>query len=56
MVHIQAENEDDLFFTLGFVHADERVWQMDYQRRIGAFFNNSESLCCLGLSLKLQIT
>lgn len=36
IVHIQAQNENDLFFTLGVVHAQDRLWQMDYQRRLGA--------------------
>lgn len=36
MVHIQAENDNDLFFSLGFVHASDRLWQMDYRRRIAA--------------------
>jgi penicillin amidase len=36
VVHIQAENNQDLFFGLGMVHAHDRLWQMDYQRRIAA--------------------
>lgn len=36
IVHIQAQNENDLFFTQGFVHAQDRLWQMEYQRRLGA--------------------
>ncbi|MEO0457746.1 MAG: penicillin acylase family protein [Cyanobacteria bacterium P01_A01_bin.114] len=36
LVHIQAENENDLFLGLGFVHATNRLWQMDFQRRIVA--------------------
>lgn len=36
LVHIQAENENDLFLGLGFVHATDRLWQMDFQRRIVA--------------------
>lgn len=31
--HIEALNEDDLFFAQGFVHARERLWQMDVSRR-----------------------
>jgi penicillin G amidase len=27
--HIYAENEDDLYFAQGYVHAQERLWQMD---------------------------
>lgn len=34
IVHIQAQNEDDLFYTLGFMHANDRLWQMDFQRRV----------------------
>lgn len=33
--HIFAENEYDLFFTQGFVHAQDRLWQMDLSRRAG---------------------
>jgi penicillin amidase len=34
IVHIQAQTEDDLFYTLGFMHANDRLWQMDFQRRV----------------------
>jgi penicillin amidase len=34
--HIYAQNEDDLFFAQGFVHAQERLWQMEVNRRISA--------------------
>ncbi len=34
--HIRAKNEHDLFFALGFVHAQDRLWQMEFQRRVGA--------------------
>lgn len=33
--HINARNEHDELFTLGFVHAQDRLWQMDMQRRVG---------------------
>jgi penicillin amidase len=33
MVRIQAANELDLYRALGFVHAQERLWQMDIMRR-----------------------
>lgn len=36
VVHIQADNENDLFLTLGFVHANDRLFQMDLQRRTAA--------------------
>lgn len=32
---IEAQNEHDLFFALGYVHAQDRLWQMDITRRIG---------------------
>ena len=31
--HIEASTEADLFFAQGFVHARERLWQMDIARR-----------------------
>ena len=34
--HIYAQNEDDLYFAQGYVHAQERLWQMDLNRRIGS--------------------
>ncbi len=34
--HIYAEDEDDLFFAQGYVHAQDRLWQMELQRRMGA--------------------
>ena len=34
--HIVAENEEDLFFACGFIHAKERMWQMDLLRRAGS--------------------
>src|SRR3546814_9542239 len=33
MVRTQAANEHDLYRALGFVHAQERLWQMDFMRR-----------------------
>ncbi|ALG68303.1 penicillin acylase family protein [Beggiatoa leptomitoformis] len=36
VVHIQAENETDLFYAQGVAHAQDRLWQMEFQRRIGA--------------------
>lgn len=33
--HIYAENEHDLFFAQGYVHAQDRLWQMEYNRRTG---------------------
>lgn len=34
--HIYAQNYDDLFFAQGFVHAQDRLWQMELSRRTGA--------------------
>ena len=34
--HIYAENLTDLFFTQGFVHAQDRLWQMEFNRRLTA--------------------
>ena len=31
--HLYAANLDDLFFAQGYVHAQERFWQMDLLRR-----------------------
>ncbi|MBI3514104.1 MAG: penicillin acylase family protein [Proteobacteria bacterium] len=34
--HIFAANDDDAYVALGFVHAQDRLFQMDFQRRLGA--------------------
>ena len=34
--HIYAGNVDDAQFALGFVHAQDRLWQMEMNRRIGS--------------------
>ena len=34
--HIYAASEADAMFALGYVHASERLWQMDLLRRAGA--------------------
>ncbi|HTN47700.1 MAG TPA: penicillin acylase family protein [Flavipsychrobacter sp.] len=34
--HIQAQNDHDLYYTLGYVHASFRLWQMDMQTRASA--------------------
>jgi len=34
--HIFAQSEGDAHFALGFVHAQDRLWQMEMNRRIGA--------------------
>lgn len=33
--HIYAENEEDAYFSLGFVHAQDRLFQMEMMRRVG---------------------
>ena len=32
--HIFAKNTNDTFFALGFVHAQDRLWQMEFMRRL----------------------
>ncbi len=34
--HIYAETTHDLFFAQGYVHAQDRFWQMEYYRRLGS--------------------
>ena len=34
--HILAASPADAYFALGFVHAQDRLWQMDARRRLGA--------------------
>lgn len=34
--HIYAQNDDDLYFAQGYMHAQERLWQMELNRRIGS--------------------
>jgi penicillin G amidase len=45
--HIEAANQDDLFFAQGFITAQERLWQMDTFRR----HSNGELAEILGPSL-----
>jgi penicillin G amidase len=33
--HIFASTKHDAFYGLGYVHAQDRLWQMEFQRRIG---------------------
>ncbi len=33
--HIYAENERDLFFAQGYIHAQDRFWQMEFWRHVG---------------------
>ena len=32
--HLYAQNGHDLFFAQGYVHAQDRLWQMDFNRRV----------------------
>ena len=34
--HVEAQDLLDATFALGFVHAQDRLWQMEFQRRLGA--------------------
>ncbi len=34
--HIYAANEHDLFFAQGYVHAQDRLWQMEFNRLVGS--------------------
>ena len=34
--HIYARSETDLIFAQGFIHAQDRLWQMDFHRRLVA--------------------
>lgn len=35
IAHIYASTSHDLFFAQGFVHAQDRFWQMDFYRHVG---------------------
>ncbi len=34
--HIVATTDHDAYFAMGYVHAQDRLWQMEFRRRIGA--------------------
>src|SRR5256885_15639741 len=34
--HVRADNEHDLYFMQGWVHAGDRLFQMDYNRRLAS--------------------
>lgn len=34
--HIIGRTEEDVFFALGYAHAQDRLWQMEVNRRLGA--------------------
>lgn len=47
--HIYADSEEDLYFALGFVHAQDRLWQMTLSQiaaegRFAEFFGGEEDL------------
>lgn len=47
--HIYAQNEQDLYYALGYVHAQDRLWQMTLTQimaegRFAEFFGNDEQL------------
>jgi penicillin amidase len=35
VAHIYASTSHDLFFAQGYIHAQERFWQMDFYRHVG---------------------
>ena len=36
VLYIEAKNSHDLYFAQGYGHAGERLWQMEFQRRVGS--------------------
>jgi penicillin amidase len=34
--HLYAQDDRDLFFAQGFVHAQDRLWQMEFHRRVAS--------------------
>src|SRR5688572_245878 len=34
--HLYAKSDPDAAFALGYVHAQDRLWQLEFQRRVGA--------------------
>jgi penicillin amidase len=34
--HIKAKSQNDAFYTLGFLHATERSWQLEMSRRLAS--------------------
>ncbi len=35
IVHITAQSDNDAYFGIGYAHAQDRLWQMDFLRRVG---------------------
>jgi penicillin G amidase len=62
--HIFAAADHDAFFALGYLHAQDRLWQMNYMRRLGQgrlseilgrdALNNDRLMRTLGLSRAAQ--
>ncbi|MEM7296768.1 MAG: penicillin acylase family protein [Bacteroidota bacterium] len=34
--HIYAQNEEDAYYAFGYIHAQDRLWQMDLLRHVGS--------------------
>ena len=34
--HVYADSEEDLFFAQGYIHAQDRLWQMEFFRRLAS--------------------
>jgi penicillin G amidase len=34
--HVKASNDHDAYFTMGYLHAEDRFFQMDYRRHLGS--------------------
>src|SRR5229473_3237354 len=34
--HLYAQNDHDLFFAQGYVQAQDRLWEMEFNRRVGS--------------------
>jgi penicillin G amidase len=64
--HIEAENEKDAMMALGYVHAQERLWQIELVRRIApgrlseifgdVMINNDKLFATLGIDEHSQKT
>ena len=52
--HVRARGEHDAFFGQGFVHAQDRMWQMEYDRR-RAYGTWSELVGSGGLEVDRQM-
>jgi penicillin amidase len=34
VVYIEAKNDRDVYFSMGYAHAQDRLWQLEFQRRL----------------------